>query len=106
MKDYINYDEEVDFSDEESGDTDCENVEEEMYTVKNTKRVKKFNLSDFDAKVARTIVEIHRKARGNDGFSRWVDKNLQHLSTLHRLSNLDCSPVDFYTYIYENSSRT
>ena len=105
MKDYINYDEEVDFSDEEEEFE--EDVEEEMYPVKNNikKKSRVFNSSDFDAKVAKTIVEIHRKARRDDGFSRWVDKNLQHLSTLHRLSNLDCSPVDFYTYIYENSSR-
>ncbi len=103
MKDYINYDEE-DFSDEEESDFES-GQEQEEYTIEKKKKSCKFDSSSFDAKVARSIVSIHNNAKRNDGFSRWVEKNLHHLSVLHRLSNLDCSPVDFYTYIYENSKR-
>ena len=60
---------------------------------------------DFDTKVAKTIVAIHRKTKLNTKFSEWVEKNYTHLKHLYDLSNLSCSESDFYTCIYDTSSH-
>jgi hypothetical protein len=111
MKDYIDYDEEVVVE----GDEDEENVlnpeDDEFYNMKRTNnknktlKKKKFDESVFDVKVAKSIVAIHYKVKRSDGFSKWVDKNLFHLQKLYSLSNLSCTPEEFYTYIYENSNK-
>ena len=117
MKDYIDYDEEVGF---ESDDSDENNVDEldseNFYNMKqknkgNKKKMSentKFDEAAFDEKVARVLVRIHktgRKKKGDEKFSKWVEENLFHLQNMYSLSNLECTAVDFYTYVYENSKN-
>lgn len=115
MKDYIDYDEDIpneeDYEDDEKNlnddNDDFYNMRPSNKNIK-TGNKKKFDESNFDVKVAKSIVSIHTNAKRNSGsikFSNWVDKNLPHLQALYSLSNLSCSPVDFYTYIYENSKH-
>lgn len=110
MKDYIDYDEDIQNEEDEVDEKILNDDNDEFYNMrpsnKNRKNNKKFDESNFDVKVAKSIVAIHANAKRNSGsikFSNWVDKNLPHLQALHSLSNLSCSPIDFYTYIYENS---
>jgi hypothetical protein len=110
MKDYIDYDEDIQNEEEDEDDEKILNDDnDEFYNMRpsnKNRKNKKFDESNFDVKVAKSIVAIHTNAKRNSGsikFSNWVDKNLPHLQALHSLSNLSCSPIDFYTYIYENS---
>lgn len=110
MKDYIDYDEEVDI-DEEDLENGRDVEGDEFYNMKPVNKnknvkTKKFDENNFDVKVAKSIATIHVKANRktvNDKFSRWVNKNLNHLQALYSMSDLKCSPEQFYTYIYENS---
>ena len=100
MKIYFNDDEDI-------YDTESEE-EEEIFNMKPREKTpvsktSKFNTEDFDYKVARSIVEIHRKKRTDDKFSKWVEENFTHLNALYRFSNMECSENEFYNYIYENS---
>ena len=110
MRDYIDDDSyERDSEEEEEEELNDEMLDdEENLPVK--KRVvrkgknEKFDEDEFDRKVAIQVVNIHKKVRGDDKFSIWVEKNLTHLQNLYTLSNLECSPVEFFTYVYQNSS--
>ena len=104
-----------DYIDDDSYDRDSEEEEEEILDLEDEenlpvkKRVvrkgknEKFDEDEFDRKVAIQVVNIHKKVRGDDKFSIWVEKNLTHLQNLYTLSNLECSPVEFFTYVYQNS---
>lgn len=108
MRDYID-DDSYDRDSEEEEEEEILDVEDEdSLPVK--KRVvrkgknEKFDEDEFDRKVAIQVVNIHKKVRGDDKFSIWVEKNLTHLQNLYTLSNLECSPVEFFTYVYTNSN--
>lgn len=117
MKDYIDYDEDIPNDEDEFLNVEDEILngeDDEFYNMRHSNKNrknnnnKKFDESNFDVKVAKSIVSIHANVKRNEGnnkFSKWVDKNLSHLQALHLLSNLSCSPIDFYTYIYENSKQ-
>jgi len=115
MRDYIDCDEEILDSSNSNEDFD-DDENDEFYNMKSSsntssqnnknKKNKKFDSTDFDFKVAKSISNIHNNAKQrdqNNRFSKWVNKNLPHLQALYMLSDLKCSPVQFYTYIYENS---
>lgn len=101
-------DEDIESDDEDSFD----NVEESNINKKSRKVIKKeeldtktFNEANFDSKIAKIVVNIHRKQKTTDDFSNWVNKNIEHLKKLHSISNLSCSQIEFYTYIYDNSKN-
>ena len=109
MRDYIDDESYGDEEEEESQeieelDEDEQNLPVKKRTIKRGKN-EKFDEDEFDRKVAVQVVNIHKKVRGDDKFSVWVEKNLSHLQNLYSLSNLECSPVDFFTYVYANSSN-
>ena len=58
-----------------------------------------FNQDEFDMKVAKSIVLIHRNSE--KGYSRWVEKNLEHLEDLSNLANVELET--FATYVYDHS---
>jgi hypothetical protein len=110
MKKFIDFveddDEEIDEESEEMEESE-EKIEK---SLKNNRKVvhqkgKKegFNEDDFDVKVAYIITNIHNRRKTDDKFSSWVEENLFHLNKLYSLSSLSCPPVEFYSYIYENS---
>lgn len=113
MRDYIDdesYGEDVG-SEEESNEEEVELENDESLPIKKRAKYGKnkgekgdFDEDEFDRKVAVSVVKIHQKVKGDDKFSLWVEKNLTHLQNLYSLSNLECSPVDFFTYVYANSS--
>ena len=113
MRDYIDdesYGEDVG-SEEESNEEEVELENDESLPIKKRAKYGKkngekgdFDEDEFDRKVAVSVVKIHQKVKGDDKFSLWVEKNLTHLQNLYSLSNLECSPVDFFTYVYNNSS--
>ena len=97
-------------SDEENFENEDENLEEEndeFYNMKIREKIevkkKVFDVSDFDRKVAETIVQIHNKVKNDNKFNKWVEKNLSHLQNLYAMSTLQCSPVEFFTLIYDSS---
>ena len=100
MKIYFNDNEDI-------YDSESDGEEEEVFNMKPTpkkiEKTQRFDTDDFDYKVARSIVEIHRKRTSDDKFSKWVEKNLEHLNSLYKLSMIECSENEFYNYIYENS---
>jgi ribosomal protein S13 len=108
MKNFWYSDEEIESEDELSYD-----IEEEHTFVKQKfkKMNRKENISNnttfdedlFDEKIALIVNDIHRRKKVDNKFSKWVNKNIEHLKKLYSLSNLSCSPVEFYNYIYENS---
>tara|TARA_R110001599_G_scaffold345557_3_gene570093 strand:- start:243 stop:572 length:330 start_codon:yes stop_codon:yes gene_type:complete len=107
MKNYIYYtDEEEDFSEEEL--EPCQVLPSNMKPKVKPKEEETrdgFDVDIFDAKVARSISQIHRQMVNKDSyFSNWVNANLEHLENMYKLSNLPCSDTDFYSYIYENTS--
>lgn len=103
MKIYFDGEEVSDDEDE------IEEEEEEIFNmkpkVKKIEKDKKFDLDSFDYKVARSIVNIHRKKNLDEKFSNWVEENLNHLNSLYKLSGIKCPPNEFYNYIYENTKQ-
>jgi hypothetical protein len=109
MRDYIS-DESYDEDEESEENDEVEEDEDEKICVKKRNLGRKrgdkaFDEDGFDRKVAIEVTKIHKKVRGDDKFSIWVEKNYHHLQQLYSLSNLECSPVDFFSYVYQNSSR-
>ena len=110
MRDYIDDESYGDEEEEESQeieelDEDEQNLPVKKRTINKRGKNEKFDEDEFDRKVAVQVVNIHKKVRGDDKFSIWVEKNLTHLQNLYSLSNLECSPVDFFTYVFNNSSN-
>jgi hypothetical protein len=86
-------------------------VEDKVSVPIDSKKKTKFNEEDFDTKVAKTIVNIHRKPNANK-YSEWVNKNYAHLNNLYKLSGLShlsgtagVSEEAFYTYLYDHSTN-
>ena len=99
MKNFIEDDEE---SYDDSFSSDEEEIDFVNTNVIKKKKDKKFDEDDFDVKVAKSIVKIHKK--DNDVlFSKWVEENFTHLKNLYNLSELQIPPEVFYTYLYDNS---
>ena len=99
MKIYFNGEEEI----YESSDDEEEEIFNMKPKPKKIEKKNKFDIDNFDYKVAKSIVDIHKNKKLDEKFSKWVEKNLEHLNSLYKISSFNCSPVDFYTYIYENS---
>jgi hypothetical protein len=122
MKNYIFEEDEDSFEEDEIEQAEVDGREQEILESKNCKNTKNcknikgnnkklkdidkdvsvFDENLFDAKVARTIVKIHKK---DNHFSNWVEKNIYHLKSLYKLSGLQCSFVDFSSCIYENTYK-
>ena len=87
MKDYFDSDEETNdeeelfFDFEEDEDDDFYNMKPRFYKKEDKKKEKKngFDEDDFDERVARIIVSIHKNVKKNTKFSNWVEENLHHL---------------------------
>jgi hypothetical protein len=61
---------------------------------------------DFDSRVAKKIVSIHKQAyhkEKNRKFSNWVNDNLKYLEKLYQLSDLSVNEEIFYTFVYDHS---
>jgi len=65
-----------------------------------------FDEQEFDLKVAREIVTIHRniyKRNVDREFNEWVTNNETHLNELYKLSGLDADLNDFYNFVYDTT---
>lgn len=59
-----------------------------------------FNQDEFDIKVAKSIIQIHKKFPEKE-YSRWVEKNIEHLEDMSNLANI---PLEtFATFVYDHS---
>jgi hypothetical protein len=114
MKNFIDDDvfSEEEYEYEQEHEEQQSHQSEHDYYVKDipidSKKKTKFNEEDFDTKVAKTIVSIHRKPNENK-YSEWVNKNYAHLNNLYKLSGLfgtaTVSEEAFYTYLYDHSNN-
>ena len=59
-----------------------------------------FNEDEFDAKVARSIVNIHKKEQD---YSKWVNNNYEHLENLFHLSKASVPFDNFSSFVYDHS---
>ena len=105
MKNFIE-DEGILYKDESDDGEDREDGEE-IYQMKSKKKksikVSKFDENNYDIKVAKAIINIHRNKKDNK-FSKWVNINYKHLENLYRLSDLTIPRETFFTYIYDHSA--
>ena len=107
MKNFIDYNEEIPFEEEKEDKYEDEEKYEnkEEFTEMKYKKNFKFDESNFDVKVAKSIVNIHRRQKENNDFSDWVEGNYFHLMKLYELSEMTISIETFFTYIYDHSSK-
>ena len=101
-----NYYEDFEYYEDDSNEIETQSDDDsENYNMK-TKTVfikeSKFDESNFDVKVARSIVKTHKKTLENK-YSNWVNKNLKHLENLYNISELNISKEKFFSFVYDNS---
>ena len=58
----------------------------------------KFDTNSFDYRVAKAIVNIHKKSKKDSKYSNWVENNLSHLLNLYQMSLTTLTIEEFFTF--------
>ena len=98
------FDDEYTYSDN-SEETDSEsenNFDDNFFPEKSVLKPKR---DDFDSKIAKSIVNIHRNVYDKTHFSNWVDDNYVHLYNMYEFTDRKIQFQDFCTFIYDNSDH-
>ena len=105
MKNFVEeYDEEYDEEEDYENEDDIYQMKPSTGKVQIVQEVEKEE--DFDTKVAKSIIKIHKKVRLNEvnrDFNDWVEENYYHLEKMYDFTNQKVSMEDFFSYLYDHS---